>query len=489
MDQQAYKKAVEERIANNAGTTFDEVLVIVGVAVLISVVADDCAGILRRRLKWWQSFPVECAVYVTTLLLTVCDLAPTKVVLPVLVGTAIIVRIVGLVTTDRSTSIPTTASQSDRKFFTVFRASLMLLTCFSILAVDFAVFPKRHMKTESFGISLMDTGVGCFVFSAAFAFGSKLANAKDRTGGTFSVKWLGSALPLLVIGGARFWIIWVTDYQEHVTEYGKHWNFFITLASLPVLYATGQKLLGLVPWPRFMTIPVVQATALLVSYQYALTNLGVSDFIMNDDRSTFFAANKEGIISTAGYLALFLFGVEAGLLLGAPVPRTFRAKPTGKKEGKEEWITLSPEQTEQLLRHKRTTQGLGATTLSMMLYGLTLAIDLFVQPSSRRMCNAAYVSFILCLCIGALGLLLLSGVVLPACRPSGDEAGLAAAVNANQFAVFLCANLSTGAINLSMQTIFQPTEVACIVIGGYLFWVCMLASFAFDGLHWRLKVW
>lgn len=44
-----------------------------------------------------------------------------------------------------------------------YRAALTLLTCFSILAVDFNVFPRHHAKTESFGVSLMDLGTGSVV--------------------------------------------------------------------------------------------------------------------------------------------------------------------------------------------------------------------------------------------------------------------------------------------------------------------------------------
>jgi hypothetical protein len=72
----------------------------------------------------------------------------------------------------------------------------------------------------------MDVGVGLFIFSngiivkpSATAFSKKKFQ-----------KLLVGCLPLFILGFSRLVVTKEINYQEHLTEYGVHWNFFITLA-------------------------------------------------------------------------------------------------------------------------------------------------------------------------------------------------------------------------------------------------------------------
>lgn len=191
-------------------------------------------------------------------------------------------------------------------FISDYRSYLMLITCFAILAVDFPIiFPLRFSKVEQYGISLMDIGVGAFIFSSGVvsreASGQASENALRRVTQT-----IYKILPLIVLGLGRFFVLKMLGYQEQVTEYGTHWNFFMTLAAIAIIAS----IINMPPKSSFI-IGII----LSVTYQCLLSIFGVDAYIISALRVTFFSHNREGILSCIGFTSIFLIAQYVGHIL------------------------------------------------------------------------------------------------------------------------------------------------------------------------------
>ncbi len=125
-------------------------------------------------------------------------------------------------------------------FGTLSRTYINLFTAIAILAVDFRVFPRRLAKSETYGTGLMDVGVGAFLLANAGSAPEARYPEKFRTRPSLReylrmlVLTGRYVLPLFALGLLRLGAVKSTEYQEHVTEYGVHWNFFFTVAVVRV---------------------------------------------------------------------------------------------------------------------------------------------------------------------------------------------------------------------------------------------------------------
>ncbi|EDW75582.1 uncharacterized protein Dwil_GK23935 [Drosophila willistoni] len=181
--------------------------------------------------------------------------------------------------------------------FTLLRSTAYIGTCCGILAVDFLSYPVEYRKSRTFGASVMDMGIGLFVVTMGMV-SHRLRNLSD-------LKKLAKVVgPLLVLGLARTIVISMIDYNQDEHEYGKHLNAFFTLGltkllgSLFSLFASndGQVLyLG---------------GGLLILHEVVL-QFGLSDFVMSEMvyRKDFFRANREGLSSLPGCIALYLLSI------------------------------------------------------------------------------------------------------------------------------------------------------------------------------------
>ncbi|CAO1628088.1 unnamed protein product [Parajaminaea phylloscopi] len=200
-------------------------------------------------------------------------------------------------------------------FLTVYRAHMMILTIICILAVDFPAFPRSLGKCETWGFSLMDLGVGSFVFSLGVVSAASHLRAHQQKQVRSLLQELRrdlvKSLPLLALGLVRVIVVKMTSYPEHVSEYGVHWSFFLTLASLPILKtfveAARSRLGG-----RLSTWGLCIATL----HQLSLI-LGLQAFVLteHDRASSLLVANREGVASLPGYLSILLLSMDLGMYI------------------------------------------------------------------------------------------------------------------------------------------------------------------------------
>ncbi|NXP07159.1 PIGW protein, partial [Thinocorus orbignyianus] len=362
---------------------------------------------------------------------------------------------------------------------TVFRVYVNLLTAISILAVDFPQYPRRYAKAETYGTGVMDLGVGAFIFGNALVC-PEVRQKSSVTQPKLSnlAKQFFSVWPLIFLGVGRLLSVKSIEYHEHTSEYGVHWNFFFTLAFVRL---AASLLLAIFPKNKSWII----AIHLAVFYQLLLNAASLKMFILHgsngrDTRVGFLNANREGLVSLLGYLAIYMASVQVGLCL---------------------------------LNCRNSVRGWMEAVRLLLLMALLLFLLLHVSQTqvdavSRRMANLSYCLWVLAhsltfftwFVVTDLTLvftkLLVKGSSVPSCWnvvkppdrdtrykseavPTGRESKLLhfcliSAINRNQLLFFLLANVMTGAVNILIDTIHSETAFTLCILHLYMFLNCLI---------------
>ncbi|KAK8192467.1 GWT1-domain-containing protein [Phyllosticta paracitricarpa] len=372
-----------------------------------------------------------------------------------------------------------------KPFVTAWRGAMMVITCVAILAVDFKIFPRRFAKVENWGTSLMDLGVGSFVFSAgtvsARAILKQQASRSSTPLGRRLYASFRHSLPLLLLGFVRLYSVKGLDYAEHVTEYGVHWNFFFTLGFLPPFVALFES--------AFSLIPSYAALSLILGlvYEMALDFTDLTALIVAAPRKNLFLQNREGIFSFLGYLAIFLAGRSTGITeLRAQRFNPFRIH-----------ISNLPS-TSTLLSHPLPRLILW-TLLWTTLYHLSTSYHVLNLRPSRRLANLPYYLWVAAFNSGQLAVFCaVETLTFPDLfsdkktspeqerrRCKNATSRVLWAFNRNGLAVFLLANLLTGLVNLVVPTLQVGEMVAAGVLVAY---VTVLSAVALALDAWDVSV-
>jgi glucosaminylphosphatidylinositol acyltransferase len=311
-------------------------------------------------------------------------------------------------------------------FISIFRCGVMIYTCIAILAVDFHAFPRRLAKTETFGTSLMDLGVGMFIFSGGLV--SRVARDSAKVGSSNNNKKIAtlsipneiastikSVIPMLILGVGRFATTKGVEYQEHTPEYGVHWNFFFTLAFLALFTGILRPLLNLVS-QIFQNQPIATSIILFcigvivtLTHQYYLLLYNFKEIVLGINRENIFLQNKEGICSLIGFFAIYFIAASIGSIFMRYI------------------AVINNKKRDQLLKTWRLRTVIISIicvifwTLSYLGYNDFWPIDLEKSKPSRRMANTGYVVWIVAHASGMLLGLLLIDLLQPPIRNRIDS--------------------------------------------------------------------
>jgi hypothetical protein len=370
----------------------------------------------------------------------------------------------------RSTLLATLTDTGRRPYVTNFRAIINLITAICILAVDFKVFPRRFAKTETFGYGLMDTGVGLFVISNAIVAPEALGyKVKTQTFTSAMWKAIKSSTPLLLLGSARFFITQQIDYQMHVSEYGVHWNFYITLAMTKILCTLILQFVG-------SNYSLMIAVVAIGIHELILCS-GIRDWVLsNVTRQDFLTANREGLTSLLGYVGLYFAGVCLGQGL-----RDYKSNILGN-------LYL-----------------MGKLTISSLVLWFAMSLCKNWFGVSRRLANIGYVVWILTLSIIMLVILMsielltwtMNKVVKSSMQNEADRylhftisyvPVTLEAINYNGLLFFLLSNLLTGLINICVQTLTVDVLPSLLIICGYIFVLCNIIVLLYSK-NIKAKMW
>ncbi|TGZ85529.1 GPI-anchored wall transfer protein 1 [Ascodesmis nigricans] len=473
-----YKARKEAFVSNLSGGSLTEINTVLAIAPLAYLLW----AALQSRIRLFQPYnaglvALDTFINCGALLLAVTVYSDQPVLLNLLFASPAVLICLLNPLSSKKLSKPKNASHvrsettlmselPKKSFLTVYRGTMMVITCIAILAVDFKVFPRRFAKVENWGTSIMDLGVGSFVFSGGLVAARTIVKQyMAQSGVTFQHRMktaMRSAIPLLVLGFVRLAMVKGVDYAEHVTEYGVHWNFFFTLGLIGPFVALLQTISSSTKGRPMILYTCLSLTVGIV-YQIVLNTTGLQEYILVGDRHKYgiFGMNKEGFSSFFGYLSIFLAGISTGTYV---LPKDSSTRPKESKMLKllGVWFVFW------------TAAYMACTEY----WGFKMSV-------SRRVANLPYVFWVASFNTGQLMAFYLVERTFFSARVTGgmteketysfSTPWVLEAFNRNGLAIFLVSNLCTGVVNLSVQTLDTPRVPAMAILASYVGILALLA--------------
>ncbi|XP_028169024.1 phosphatidylinositol-glycan biosynthesis class W protein-like [Ostrinia furnacalis] len=430
MNATEYKKYHESFMTNNHGSTATHTFLYIFFTVQCSLFCS-----LSTKRPQPLQYILEYFLIVLPLIISCTTLSEYMYLLNCIVSTMLLTKIMlnyPKLQIHKTFNTKNYFKTSKLHSISLMRGLTYLMTVFCILAVDFQSFPRYLAKTEKYGFSVMDSGVGLFVLMSGLVH-KDLRNQSLPSILKGNIKFLSI---LICLGVARFISVKQLDYQEHVTEYGVHWNFFFTVAICKLIstvllyYCNNSILCGFV----------------ILGLHESMLHLGLKQWVFgNTPRTNIINANREGISSSLGYVSLYLFAAYL------------------KSEIKKDTV------------QKYNVQ-LKLMFLSIIMSLLAVTAH-FYSPASRTLANAGYCFYLQTVLVVIMMIMYFLEVQFQNKDLQFHVPLIISAINSNGLVYFLVANLLTGAINLLMRTLFISAFKSFIIQNIYMILTIFLAAY------------
>ena len=304
--------------------------------------------------------------------------------------------------------------------------------------------------------------MGSIVFCSAFVQGIKASNNNNNNKNNkrrAKKQDIYRMLALALLGLGRPIVTSMVGYQNHVGEYGVHWNFFLTLFVIRFVILVVPE-----SWDPFWL-----GSVLMCIHQLVLSGLGVNEFVNDEHRvvTNIVSLNKEGLVSLVGYLCLHWLG---------------------------EWSARVCARI--ILDRNRPVRLLKQALFICILWAGHVVCSRYVETTSRRSCNAAFVLWMLAnnvqaVCLNAIILSLAQADATAAAvqgtnrKEKGKMKSTAAIammpdvltwINRSMLGVFLVANLLTGTVNMVFDTLAVSDTQARSILALYMAVLMVIAK-------------
>jgi hypothetical protein len=357
----------------------------------------------------------------------------------------------------------------------------------------------------------MDLGVGMFIFTSGLTskrsrrqgMTSTSSSSSSPSPSSYLLSKLSnhySGISCVVLGVVRLVVLKALNYQEHSSEYGTHWNFFLSMTCIWIVtegiylfLVNAIRSFGLLMMnfntqqqrqqtrlrcqdindknkssTTLSSIMLVASFFIIVCYQFMLARdrYQLSDWIFNAPREVVDEDQDEGSGSSGG-------GGGGGVRRRS-IPSMFVSFFISNREGilgilPFSVIYMVAQCVSHLLIFSPQTQKrkhvlaewfyrlLLLLTVSTCWWILFALFHLKVQPTSRRLANGAYVCFVLAVGFSLLSLSLLLDLAIIGGAPNRFLSKL----SDHQLFAFVIANLMTGLVNLGFPLVIKQPTMKC----------------------------